>query len=232
MYLRWRMLLPRWIRLIPIELPGRGLRSDEPFSTSFDALVEQLCLEQERMLQSPYALFGHSMGALLVYGIAARLQQQRKRLPMIMYASACPAPVHFEGRGYDARLSEQRLIADLRRYGGTPAEVFDTPEMLQLALAALAADYGICDSFRYREAARLPVPLRVLGGRDDEVLPEHLDAWRQETTASFALHWFNGGHFYIQPHEVAVIRHIEQCLSSIRKTLKEFTEAAPPALSA
>ncbi|MBM0105624.1 thioesterase [Steroidobacter sp. S1-65] len=229
MYQRWRLRVPRWIEVIPIELPGRGARAGERFSTDFDALVEQLCLEHAPVLERPYALFGHSMGGLLAYGMASLLQLQQRPLPLVMFASASPGPStdcwRFSGRDDD-----DALIRDLRHFGGAPEEVFACPEMLRAAIDALGADYGICNSFRYRGPARLPVPLRVLAGRDDEIKLQQLAAWREETLASFALHWFNGGHFYLRPHESALLRLLEKELGSSLRALKENTEAPSPAL--
>lgn len=231
MYARWRLRLPRWIDLVPIELPGRGARAAEPFSITFDDLVEQLCLEHARLLERPYALFGHSMGGLLAYGIAARLQQWHKRLPVMLFASASPSPASDSWR-FPGRDNDEVLLRDLRHYGGAPDDVFECPEMLRFALDALAADYVICNTFRYGGAARLPVPLRILAGRDDEIRQEQLATWRNETSASFALHWFNGGHFYLRPQERDVVRLIEKELSSTLRTVKEITEPASPALPA
>ena len=230
-YARWRLHLPRWIRLVPIELPGRGARAAEPFSCNIDELIEQLCLEQTRVLETPYALFGHSMGGLLAYRMARHLQQQGRALPMMVFASASPAPSS-GGWKFSAHQSEEALLRDLHRYGGTPDDVLESPEMLRMALAALAADYVLCNSFEYQGPAQLAVPFRIFGGRDDEVRQEQLAAWRRETTGSFSLHWFDGGHFYLRPHEQAVVRLIAQQLADTLKTRKENSEGVSPALPA
>lgn len=227
-YARWRLHLPRWVRLVPIELPGRGARAAELFSCNIDELVEQLCLEHARVLETPYALFGHSMGGLLVYAMARHLQQQRRRLPSMMFASASPAPSSDSWR-FARRDSDEALLRDLHRYGGTPDDVLESPEMLRFALDTLAADYVLCNSFEYRGAAQLPIPLRILAGRDDEIRQEQLAAWRRETTASFGIHWFNGGHFYLRPQEKSVVRLIAQQLSDSVRTGQENSEAAMPA---
>lgn len=36
MYLRWRRLLPKWIQVVPVELPGRGGRLAEALVEDFD----------------------------------------------------------------------------------------------------------------------------------------------------------------------------------------------------
>jgi surfactin synthase thioesterase subunit len=230
-YARWRLHLPRWIHLVPVELPGRGSRAHESFSCNIDELVEQLCLEHARVLETPYALFGHSMGGLLAYHMARYLQQQGRALPLMLFASASPAPSSGNWK-FSACRGDEALLRDLHRYGGTPDDVLESPEMLRMALDALAADYVLCSSFEYRGPAHLPIPLRIFGGRDDEVRQEQLAAWRRETTGSFSLHWFDGGHFYLRPHEKQVVRLIEQQLTDTLKTRKENSEAVSPALPA
>lgn len=231
MYARWRLLLPRWVRLVPVELPGRGARAAELFSCNMDELVEQLCLEHARVLETPYALFGHSMGGLIAYGMARHLQAQRQRLPVMLFASASPAPSSERWR-FAPRDNDEALLRDLHHYGGIPDDVLESPELLRFAMDALAADYVLCNSFEYGGAAHLPVPLRVLAGRDDEVRQEHLAAWRRETTASFSIHWFDGGHFYLRPQEKPLVRVIAQQLAETIRTSQENSQAALPALPA
>ncbi len=104
------------------ELPGRGARAAESFSCNIDELVEQLCLEHARVLETPYALFGHSMGGLLAYGMARHLQQQGRALPLMLFASASPAPSSGSWK-FSGRDSDEALLRDLHRYGGTPEDV-------------------------------------------------------------------------------------------------------------
>ena len=230
-YARWRLHLPRWIRLVPVELPGRGARAAEPFSCNISDLVEQLCLEHTSVLETPYALFGHSMGGLLAVCMASYLQRHGRSLPLILFASASPAP-SCGSWNFSSRDSDTALLSDLRRYGGAPDDVLERPEMLRLAMDALAADYRLCSSFEYRGPAQLPVPLRIFAGRDDEVRQEQLAAWRRETTASFSIHWFDGGHFYLRPQEIPAVRLIEQQLADALGTRKENAQGALPALPA
>ncbi|WP_151634013.1 thioesterase II family protein [Noviherbaspirillum aerium] len=205
MYLRWRNLLPEWIRVVPVELPGRGVRMDEPFAENFEHLVAQICEEQAALMRGPYALFGHSMGALLAYGIAQRQRASGRPLPSSLFVSACAAPSRRDPERFAGHDDETRLIADLRKHGGTPEDVFGSAELLQLALETLAADYRVCDSFRYIAQPLLPVPLHVLAGRGDDLTTGCIGAWRQETGGAFSLDWFDGGHFFIRPCERGVL---------------------------
>lgn len=207
MYLRWKRLLPAWVNLVPVELPGRGRRLSEPCGEEFDQLVAQLCREHAALMRQPYALFGHSMGALLAYGMASHQRDQDGTLPRILFVSGTAGPSRRDTDRF-AVSTDAELVADMRRQGGTPEEVFDSPELLRMTLDILRADYRLCRSFTYRAAARLPMPLEVLVGRQDDIDGERVLAWQREAGNAFALHWFDGGHFYIRQQETAVLQAI------------------------
>lgn len=220
MYLRWRRLLPAWIRLVPVELPGRGSRLGEAYVEDFDDLVERLCEEQAEPLQGRYALFGHSMGALLAYAIAQRQHAAGGVLPRALFVSASPAPSRRDPNRFVGRDRDAALIADLRSQGGTPEEVFRSDELLRLTLDTLAADYRVCQSFRYGASQALPMPVHVLAGRHDDIASERIEAWRREAAGLFTLDWFEGGHFYLRQHErgviEAIVRELTHQLSGAR----------------
>jgi len=215
MYLRWRRLLPAWIRVLPLELPGRGSRLGEPFVEDFQALVKLLC--EEIYLRAPgrWAIFGHSMGALLAFGIAARLQSLQATLPEMLFVSASPAPSRRDPDRYPDSGDDAALIADLRRQGGTPQAVFDSPEMLRMTLDTLGADYRVCESFHHWRGPRLPIPIQVFAGRDDLIEPGGMEAWRSETDGDFSLQWFDGGHFFIRQREPQLLRALEHSLDRL-----------------
>lgn len=208
MYLRWQRALPRWVRLVPVELPGRGVRMSEFFVEHFEDLVEQLCEEHERHCGGSYALYGHSMGALIAYGMTMRWRALHRRLPEMLFASASPAPCHRDPAYFADKDTDAALIAELRKQGGTPDAVFDNTEMLHITLQALRADFRICMGYRYRTTQPLSIPIHVFAGRQDDIAADRIRAWEAETSASFSVRWFDGGHFFIRQHESGVLNFV------------------------
>ena len=215
MYLRWKRLVPAWLRIVPVELPGRGARMDEPCETDFDALVTRLCDEQAIELAGPHALFGHSMGGLLAHGIAQRQRERGGPPAQALFVSASPAPVCRNPGRFLGRHDDAWLVGDLRRQGGTPEEVLADAELRRLTLTVLRADYGVCESFSHQaQRAPLDMPLHAFGGRDDEIGEARLAPWREETRGPFDLHAFSGGHFFIREHEAHVLDIVGRVLST------------------
>lgn len=218
MYLRWRRLLPQWVRIVPVELPGRGSRLSQPALRDFDALAARICAEQAEAMQGRFALFGHSMGALLAYGVACRLRATGRTLPMALLASGSAAPSRRDPARFANKTDDASLIADLRRQGGTPEAVFASPELLRITLDVLAADYRVCDSFRHAGEPPLPMPLHVFAGRDDDIEPARIAAWSAEAGAGFTLDDFDGGHFFLREQEgtflAALVRRLGQSVAA------------------
>lgn len=90
-YVRWRRALPDWLQVCPLELPGRGMRMDEPLQRDIKTLAAQLADEIGRDLGSPYALFGHSLGGLLAFELAHALKARNLPAPLALFASGTAA---------------------------------------------------------------------------------------------------------------------------------------------
>ena len=233
MYLRWRRLLPRWIEVVPVELPGRGARMGEPFVEHFDAQVERICVEQARAMQGAFVLFGHSMGALLAYGVTQRLRTLGRPLPRALFASGSAAPSQRDpGRLPDTR-DDAALTADLRKQGGTPEEVFASVELMRITLDTLGADYRVCDSFTYTADASspLPMPLHVFAGLQDDIDAARVEAWSAHAAGAFTLDWFDGGHFFLRQHEAAFLDAVARRLTQVQAAAAAGGRHAPHALA-
>lgn len=215
MYLRWRRLLPRWIRVVPVELPGRGGRMSERLVQDFDTLVAQICSEQAEALQGDFAIFGHSMGALLAYGMTRRLQSTGRALPLALLASGSPAPSQRDPDRFADKADDASLTADLQKLGGTPQEVFESAELMRITLDTLGADYRLCESFRCRDEPPLPMPVHVFAGREDDIDAARIHAWSAEADGVFTLDWFDGGHFFIRQQETAFLAALTQRLGQV-----------------
>lgn len=213
-YARWSRALPSWIAVRPVELPGRGARMDEPLGTDPHALAEVLARELRDEAEAPYALFGHSLGALLAFELAHALIGQGAQAPLVLFASGTDAPSVRDDSDWRRPRSDAELIAEMRAMGGTPEEAFASPELMETVLPVLRADFLMCGAYAFRPRAALPCPIRALGGRQDDTSRETLSAWGRETGAGFGLDLFPGGHFFLHEHQGAVLDIIARDLGA------------------
>jgi surfactin synthase thioesterase subunit len=211
-YARWRRLLPSWIDVQPVEWPGRGARMDEPCVTNPRELAEQLAAELGARLDRPYALFGHSLGALVAFELAHSLLDRGAPTPLVLFASGTEAPAVRDGSKWRLPLSDDALLKELRSLQGTPDEALSSPEIMRTALPVLRADFLMCGAYAYRQRRPLPFPIHVFGGDDDETSRNSLEAWRRETSAGFGIDMLPGHHFFIHTRQAEFLGLISAVL--------------------
>jgi len=213
-YSRWRRSMPQWLSVQPVELPGRGARLGEALQTDMQALARQLAREILPRLDGPYALFGHSLGGLLAFEMAHALREAGAPEPVALIASGTAAPTRREDydRDFAEPKTDEQLKNDLRTLQGTPLEVLDNHELMELTLPILRADFLMCGRYRYRVRRPLGCPIRVLGGVDDKATQQQLIDWQLEGESGFSLDMLPGGHFFIHEHEAKVLRILKASL--------------------
>ena len=213
-YARWRRGLPASVEVVPVELPGRGARMDEPFARDPVRLAEALAAAlRDEAVRVPYALFGHSLGALIAFELAHALIARGAPAPRMLFASGTEAPSVRDDSDWRRPRSDAELVAELRAMRGTPEEAFESAELMQAVLPVLRADFLLCGAYAHRPRPPLPCPIQALGGRDDDVPHASLAAWARETAAGFDLALFGGGHFFLHERPEAVLELIARRLS-------------------
>jgi surfactin synthase thioesterase subunit len=213
-YSRWRRKLPQWLTLQPVELPGRGARFGEALQTDMRALARQLARELQTTLRAPYAIFGHSLGALLACELAHALRALGLPEPVALFASGTAAPTLRSeyDRGFAEPKSDAELIEQLRTLNGTSEEILANAELMSLTLPVLRADFLLCGRFQPIQRPLLKCPVHVLGGTTDRATTEQLIGWSKETLGSFSVDMLAGGHFFIHEHEAKVLKVIKDQL--------------------
>jgi Predicted thioesterase involved in non-ribosomal peptide biosynthesis len=210
-YRSWQGLLPESIDVAPVQLPGRGERLSEPALPRLSGIVEALAHEIVPYLDKPFAFFGHSMGALIGLELTRWLRKNHKPLPVHLFVSGRRAPQLPEPIGPAWDLPEQEFIERVRQLNGTPHDVLDHPELMQLIIPFLRADFAVCETYQHQAELPLECPLTVFGGIDDEeVSYEHLEPWREHTTSAYKLHLFPGDHFFVQTAHAEVVQVIAE----------------------
>lgn len=128
--------------------------------------------------------------------------------PSALYLAGAAAPGWPEGR-IDWDVSDDEIVAYLRRMGGTPPEVLDQPVLLAALLPTLRADLTLVDSWRFAPAEPLSIPIRAFAGTDDvEGGPERMAGWAEQTAGEFSLTRVAGGHFFDAAGEALVVGRI------------------------
>lgn len=209
---RWTGALGDGVDFCPVQLPGRESRMrEEPFRR-MDVLIDAAEDALEPYLDVPFAIFGHSLGALIAFELARRFGAH----PMLrrLFVSARRAP-HLNDPSPDiAHLPDQEFIDEVqRRYGGIPAAVLQCQDLLDLLLRHLRADFELLETFEFCGGSPLPCPISIFGGRRDTTIAEpELRAWQVHTAAGVRLRMFDDGHLYLQEQRDALIEGIRHDL--------------------
>lgn len=211
-YRAWPRELPAWIEVAAVQLPGRESRLREPPFRRLEPLADAAAEALDAELDRPFAFFGHSMGAILAFEICLRRRRRGLEPPRHLFVSGRPAPRVESTDPPIHDLPRAEFIAAVRRYSGTPEEVLQHQELMDLLEPLLRADFSVSETYRYQpESEPLAVPLTVFGGAaDPEVPAEDLEPWRQETSGPFRKHLLPGGHFFLNERPAEVLRLVAE----------------------
>jgi len=214
-FYRWAQALPQHIEVCCVQLPGRENRVAETPYTRLADFVPELADALRPYTNLPYALFGHSMGALIAFEAARLLRRKHGTEPVLLIASSHRAP-HLPPRESPLHnLPHDQLIDEMRRFDGTPEEVLQNRELMELLLPVVRADFAICETYEYREEDLLGCPVGAVGGVEDNVAEDELASWRSHTRGRFSLKLFPGGHFYFHRDPSRLLAWLAEALATL-----------------
>ncbi len=211
----WRRYLHRQIELVAVELAGRGKRIYDPLYNDLDEAVEDVFgIIKDKLNEAPYALFGHSMGGVIAYELAQKIRQLPCAQPVHMFFSGRGAP-HIAAEDDDPywHLPDHEFKEKILELGGTPREFFEHPELLEVFLPLLKNDFKIAELYRGSETVKpLETDITVFIGKEEEVTSERIIGWKTHSQRLCSLHFFNGGHFFINEQTQKVVKIINNTL--------------------
>jgi medium-chain acyl-[acyl-carrier-protein] hydrolase len=222
MFRTWHEFLPDTIEVRGIQLPGRESRWKEPLVPDAERLLQAILPAMEPFLDTPCVLYGHSVGSLLAFEVAAEFRRHRLPPPLHLFVSGRRAPNLTSPFPPIVDLSDDAFVAAIvRLYDGMPRVIQQDRELLQIFLPMLRGDIAIAESYRWRGEAALDCPISVFGGLDDRSLTiEELVAWRPLTRGEFRLELLPGDHFFPQNRRDGLLRSMMRDLGPILSALK------------
>jgi surfactin synthase thioesterase subunit len=216
-YRRFAAGLPDHIELLSVQLPGREDRFGESRLRSMTHIVEHMMEDLLPLCDRTLVLFGHSMGALVAYETVLALRGRIGREPDLLIVSGHDAPAGRSDREQRWHIAgEEAFIENLRRLGGTPAEILADREMMRALMPMLRADYEALETYAPQPALPLSCPLFVCAGEDDgEISRDGINAWRGHASGKCHVQWFDGDHFYLHSQPRVLTRQFAAWIAEL-----------------
>ncbi|NOK60048.1 MAG: thioesterase [Chloroflexi bacterium AL-W] len=195
----WPDILPSQVELCAVQLPGRTNRLHEPAFTNMSALLDALLTALLEMLDRPFVVYGHSLGALIGFEFVRHLRQQSNRHPLHLFVSGRRAP-HLPSRMVSmAHLPHDDFITELRKLNGTPEAILEHPELVQMLVPLLRSDLSLHETYTYTTQEPLDCPISAFGGLEDpRAYQSEIAEWESYTKSTFTIRMFPGDHFFVQ----------------------------------
>lgn len=198
LYRNWQPALPGEIEVCPVQLPGRGLRLNEPAMTSIYEMSAAAMSGLLPLFEEPFALFGYSMGALIAFELCRLLEREHRIVPAMLLVAGARAPHLREEEAPTWNLPDSQFIEKLREMNGTSNEALSNNELMEFLIPLIRADFRAVQSYKYKECEPISSPIEAFGGlKDKDVTIERLKGWRSLTRNSFNYSLFSGDHFFI-----------------------------------
>ncbi|MFJ4952732.1 thioesterase II family protein [Streptomyces sp. NPDC088760] len=204
--------LPVTYDVVGVTLPGRERRFAEPPEVAPSDVVAAVRRELAALEPCPTIFFGHSLGASVAIGVALA---GPSACASLLVSAQLPGGSQVER---PSSWDDADLLEIMELGGATPLALLADPHWREHLFQLLRADFSLGHRLRGQlENAVLDIPLTVLGGAEDRLVPSaQLSLWKARTKAAFEMEIFPGGHFYLldQANIDAVAAHIVAALDS------------------
>jgi len=202
------------VEVLAVQYPGRQDRRAHKPIDNIPELADRIFDVLQLHVDRPLAFFGHSMGAVVAFEVARRLEQKAHTPLLVLFASGWRAPSQQYDEAVHLR-DDAALAAELESLSGTDVALLGDEELLRMILPAARSDYKAIETYVCTPGSSLSCPISVFVGDSDPKTTLHeARAWRRHGKDGFDIHVFSGGHFYILAHKTAVTKKIARCLEA------------------
>ncbi len=213
-YYNWKNYIHPLIHVIPIELKGRGKRFNEFLYESLEEAVDDIFENiKEKIVDEDFAIYGHSMGSLLAYELYYKMSKMNIRKPKHIFFSGYKAPSIIRERENTYTLPDYDFMKKVMELGGTPDELMNNQELLQIFLPIIRSDFKVLETYNFQEKEeKIQCDVSILNGKQDNINLKEILAWKHHVCGDFKVYNFEGNHFFINTNVENITKIINTTL--------------------
>lgn len=212
-YSRWTRILATSIEVIPVDMPGREKFPCPGAFENIDEAVDKILNRDLHTFQGTYAFWGHSLGAIVAFELAKRINDMDMVKPRCLFLTG-KSPVHIPEQIKPVHtLDDESFINEVYEMNGTQEGALDNEEIRGLFLPILRKDFGLVYDYTYQHVQKkLDVPMIVMSGMVEDINYDLQLKWSELTSKSVDILQMAGDHFFIYDN-------VELIADIIRETL-------------
>ena len=216
-YSKWNKSFNNNIIVKPIKLKGRGSRFNEDFYNDIYESINDIYMQMKPYINThEYAIFGHSMGALLTYELYYKILKEKNPIPKHLFFSGFRSPSIKKDNDISYKMNDTVFLNMIANLGGLPKEFFENDELIELFLPILKNDFKLIEEYHYlKKETKIKCDITILNGIFDKISYPEKIAWRELCAKSCNLYDFKGDHFFINNCTKEVIKLIENTIQSL-----------------
>ncbi|KUO74524.1 MAG: gramicidin dehydrogenase [Desulfosporosinus sp. BRH_c37] len=187
------------IEIEGIEIKGRGERFGAGFYHDFaEALDDVYSLIKDKIQKEDYALYGHSMGAVLAYELYYKIAAAGRNMPGHIFFTGRYSPLVQDNMYVSSDLPDAEFIRRLLALGGIPEKLPESRELLEFYLPIIKNDIRVLETYVFREREdKIKCGITVINGWEDRIDIRREITWRDLCSGEYRSYYLNGGHFFI-----------------------------------
>ncbi|MGM7721819.1 thioesterase II family protein [Metabacillus sp. Hm71] len=219
----WSKYLHPSIELCPIDYAGRGKRFQESFYQNMNEAIDDLFdVVHPFISKNHYSFFGHSLGGLIAYELCKKVASESCRPPEHLFLSGIKAPNQLRKKKIH-HLPEKEFKEELLELNGTPLEVLNNQELMNLFIPVLRSDFKLIEEYEGDQVrAKINTSITALYGDKDNMSRNDMMKWRDFTAKDSRIICYPGGHFFIREHYKEIIKLIN-CTLAERGDIYEYS---------
>ncbi len=211
-YSSWQGYAHKNIEVEALEIKGRGERFCEGVYHDFSEAVDDIyALIKDKIQKEDYAIYGHSMGAVLAYELYYKIAVEKGNVPRHIFFSGRYSPIVQDNMYVSSKMPDDEFIRRLLALGGVPDTLPQSKELMEFYLPIIKNDIRVLETYDFKERdEKIQCDITVINGTKDRTDSNGKISWRDLCGGKCSSYYLDGNHFFINNSVDKILKIIEE----------------------